>query len=91
MASTGWKDLAVMVASRDVIIIDQSSGEPADSERVLEAMKASHSGAFVRFAVIVGEDQALHLQLQGLPAAANVYISHCVIILLSFCSNDNTK
>jgi hypothetical protein len=72
MASTGWKDIAVMVASRDVIIIDKNSGEPVESEKVLEAIKASGSGASVRFAMIVGEDQAVHLQLQGLPAAATV-------------------
>jgi hypothetical protein len=72
MASTGWKDLTTMVASHDAVVIDRDSGEPVASEIVLDAIKASGSGASVRFAVIVGEDQSVHLQLQGLPAAANV-------------------
>jgi hypothetical protein len=67
-----YMDLTTMAVSHDVIIIDQDSGEPVASEAVLDAIKASGSGAAVRFAVIVGEDQSVHLQLQGLPAAASV-------------------
>jgi hypothetical protein len=70
MATTGWKDLATMVASRNIIVL-ADDGEPLESAQVSSAIQDAKVGAAVRFAVVVGEDQSLVLQLQGLPAPAN--------------------
>jgi hypothetical protein len=41
------------------------------SERVQQTIQESGAGAAVCFAVTVGEDLTVNLQLQGLPAPAN--------------------
>jgi hypothetical protein len=70
MATTGWKDLPTLVASRDVLVFSSSSEEAIAADLVAEAVRSSKAGASIRFAVIVGEDLTINLQLQGLPASA---------------------
>jgi hypothetical protein len=70
MASTGWKDLAAMTASKDVVLVEDND-EPVESGRATTELQEGGVGASVRYAVVVGEDQRLSLQLQGLPAPAN--------------------
>jgi hypothetical protein len=72
MATTGWKDLPTLVASRDILIISSETEELVTADVVTEAIQSSKAGAAVRFAVIVGEDSTVSLQLQGLPASASI-------------------
>jgi hypothetical protein len=69
MMSTGWKNLPTMISSADVVIMNTETEEPIQQEVVLAAIQESNCGAAIRFAVIVGEDQNIGLQLQGLPAS----------------------
>jgi hypothetical protein len=71
MASTGWKDISTMIASRDIIITTETD-ETVEPELVTAAIQESGAGGSMRFAVVVGEDQRLVLQLQGLPASSNL-------------------
>jgi hypothetical protein len=71
MASTGWKDVGAMIASRDIIIITEA-GETVEPELVTAAIQECGAGGSVRFAVVVSQDQRLSLQLQRLPATANM-------------------
>jgi hypothetical protein len=71
MATTGWKDLPTLVASRDILILKTGTEEVVAADLVYEAIQANKVGAAIRFAVIAGEDLTVSLQLQGLPAAAN--------------------
>jgi hypothetical protein len=70
MMSTGWKDLATLIASKDVVITMAETDEMVADERVQRAIQESGAGAAVCFAVTVGEDHTISLQLQGLPAPA---------------------
>jgi hypothetical protein len=78
--NTAAPRVAIMVASHDIIIIHRAVGSLWTVRESWRPSRPANSGAFVRLAVIVGKDQAIHrqLQLQCLPAAANVYISYCV-------------
>jgi hypothetical protein len=71
MMTTGWKDLATLIASKDVVITLAETNKLVASKRVQQGIQESGAGAAVRFAVTVGEDQTVNLQLQGLPAPAN--------------------
>jgi hypothetical protein len=71
MMTTGWKDLATLIASKDVVITLAETNELVASERVQQAIQENGAGAAVRFAVTVGEDMTVNLQLQGMPAPAN--------------------
>jgi hypothetical protein len=71
MASTGWKDVGAMIASRDLIVVTEA-GETVEPELVTAAIQECGAGGSVRFSVVVSEDQRFSLQLQGLPATANM-------------------
>jgi hypothetical protein len=71
MMTTGWKDLATLIASKDVVITLAEADDLVSDEIVQRAIQESGAGAAVRFAVTVGEDHTVNLQLQGLPAPAN--------------------
>jgi hypothetical protein len=70
MMSTGWKDLATLISSKDVVLLQVENGEPVPDETVLAAIRDSGAGASIRYTVVVGEDQTVNLQLQALPASA---------------------
>jgi hypothetical protein len=62
-----------MVASRDAVVLNQGlnqSEEPLAPEQMADMLEQAGIGGAVRYAIVVGEDQRLWLQLQGLPASA---------------------
>jgi hypothetical protein len=67
-----WKDLKTVVSARDAFISDDTgSGIPArEFLEILEGADEGHECAAVRWAVALGDDERLVLQLQGLPATA---------------------
>jgi hypothetical protein len=73
MVSSTWTDISAMVASRDAVVISQGlnqSEEPLAPEQIADMLEQAGIGGAVRYAIVVGEDQRLWLQLQGLPASA---------------------
>jgi hypothetical protein len=69
MTTSGWLDLSELLASNDALVMDDSN-EPVPSDKMGDLMKSAGAAASVRFAVIVGEDHSMRLQLQGLPATS---------------------
>ena len=71
MASSGWQDLEALVAGRDADKFDaQGTGIPANEFLgMLSELPEPNTGA-MRWAVVIGDDSGLHLQLQALPASA---------------------
>jgi hypothetical protein len=69
MTTSCWVDIDSLLASNDALVMDDSH-EPVETKLVLEAMKAAGVAASIRFAVVVGEDLSMRLQLQGLPATS---------------------
>jgi len=67
-----WNDLKTVVSARDASITDiTGSGIPArEFLEVLEGAEDGHESAAIRWAVALGDDERLVLQLQGLPATA---------------------
>jgi hypothetical protein len=67
-----WNDLKTVVSARDASITDiTGSGIPArEFLEVLEGAEDGHESAAIRWAVALGDDDRLVLQLQGLPATA---------------------
>jgi hypothetical protein len=74
MTTSLWTDLSTLLTSNDAFIMDESD-EPIPTEQVLDEMKKEGASASFRFAVVVGEDHSMRLQLQGLPAAATVLMA----------------
>jgi hypothetical protein len=67
MTTSAWYDLHDLVAAKDGQLLDQDGKEVAHEE-AMAALK-EHAVAY-RYAVIVGEDERLQLQLQAMPATA---------------------
>jgi hypothetical protein len=67
-----WNDLKTVVSARDASVMDNTgSGIPArEFHEVLEGAEDGHESAAIRWAVALGDDECLVLQLQGLPATA---------------------
>jgi hypothetical protein len=67
-----WKDLKTIVSARDASITDNSgAGIPArEFLEILEGAEEGHECTAIRWAVALGDDEKLVLQLQGLPATA---------------------
>ena len=67
-----WNDLKTVVSARDASVMDNTgSGIPArEFLEVLEGAEDGHESAAIRWAVALGDDERLVLQLQGLPATA---------------------
>ena len=73
MLTSSWLDVPAMVCSNEAVVHDASDTAllPADFMGLLDdCSDLEPEGAAFRWAVIVGEDGSLRLQLQGLPAAA---------------------
>jgi hypothetical protein len=69
MTTSAWVDISDLVASNDALVMD-GTNEPVPSDQVMAAMKTAGAAASIRFAVVVGEDHHMRLQLQGLPATS---------------------
>jgi hypothetical protein len=67
MTSTAWLDVGELVASKDGYL-ETEAGEAVDPEAAAAQLK--ESSLAYRFAVVVGEDERLQLQLQMMPASA---------------------
>ena len=67
-----WNDLKTVVSARDASVMDNTgSGIPArEFLEVLEGAEDGHESAAIRWAIALGDDERLVLQLQGLPATA---------------------
>jgi len=71
MASSNWQDLEAMVAGRDAEIFDQEgAGIPANELLGILGDLEEPNAASLRWAVVIGDDAGVHLQLQSLPAGA---------------------
>jgi len=72
MSTSTWSDAYAALASRDLEVTKNK--EEVEAETILEELNkmadpASRGGAF-RYAVVVGPDQRLYLELVGLPCSA---------------------
>jgi hypothetical protein len=75
MLSTAWVSITEGITSNEVDILDESgTGVPAGSiMRILERLPVDDpTNASTRWAIIIGADGFLKLQLQGLPLVASV-------------------
>ena len=71
LVSSGWKDAEALVVGRDATVLDdQGSGIPANEFLTVLSEIQPVNAAAVRWAVVLGDDNSLQLQLQGLPASA---------------------
>jgi hypothetical protein len=73
MVTSAWTDISAMVAARDAVVISHGlndSEEPMAPEQVADLLQQANIGGAIRYAIVIGEDQRLWLQLQGLPAPA---------------------
>jgi hypothetical protein len=73
LTTSTWTDVLDLVASNNITILDQEgSGIPASEMRQIldELPDEGPEAAAIRWAVVVGEDGLLKLQLQSLPSDA---------------------
>jgi len=87
MASSEWLDVATLLASNDIAVM--TGDEPAGSDAVASnegllglingAKDKTNYSASIRWAVVVGSDGNLELNLQTLPAAAAVLVGKPVL------------
>jgi hypothetical protein len=75
MVTSGWTDVAAMVSSNDAAVFNESDVELSTAAfRAGLEDTADHEpdAASLRWAVVIGSNKLLKLQLQGLPAAASL-------------------
>ncbi len=75
MVTSAWTDVSAMVSSNDAAVFNESNVEvSAAAFRASLEDNADHEpdAASLRWAVVIGSDRLLKLQLQGLPAAASL-------------------
>jgi hypothetical protein len=75
MVTSGWTDVTAMVSSNDAAVFNKSDTEvSAATFRTSLEDTADHEPdvASLRWAVVIGSDRLLKLQLQGLPPAASM-------------------
>jgi hypothetical protein len=75
MTTSKWLDVTSIIETNMAVISDLAGDEVAQ-EDVLEELENLDSGvpkfAAIRYAVVVGPDQRMALEVQSLPASANV-------------------
>jgi len=72
-ATSAWIDLEALIAGRDAEVLDrEGAGIPANEVLGLLGELESPNAAALRWAVVLGDDSELHLQLKALPASAPV-------------------
>ncbi len=74
MATSDWADLRACVEANDLLVYNEEK-EPIDNKQLLDLISKldkTVTGASYRWAVIVGEDKRLQLELQALPCAAAI-------------------
>jgi hypothetical protein len=69
-----WKDFAMLVSTRDASVLDKDgAGIPASEFlKMIEQAEGGPASGAARWATVLGDNEKLCLQLQGLPAAAAV-------------------
>jgi hypothetical protein len=75
MVTSSWTDVTAMISSNDAAVFNEGDVEvSAAAFRAGLEDTADHEpdAASLRWAVIIGSDKLLKLQLQGLPAAASL-------------------
>jgi len=70
MSTSLWMDVVSTVAARSATVVD-ADGQPVPYEAALQVLEERGKQAAVRFAVVIGEDSRMQLQLHGLPASAD--------------------
>ncbi len=75
MTTGKWLDVTAIIESNMATLTDPSGNEVAQ-DVVLEELEAVEDGqirdAAIRYAVVIGPDQRMALEVQSLPASANV-------------------
>ncbi len=75
MTTGKWLDVTTIIESNMATLTDPSGNEVAQ-DVVLEELEAVEDGqirdAAIRYAVVIGPDQRMALEVQSLPASANV-------------------
>ena len=74
MASSEWIDVRGGVEANDILVFNDDK-QAVEGKQLLDALdriEKGASGAALRWAVVVGEDRRLQLQLQSLPSPANL-------------------
>ena len=64
-----WTDVYNILASNAASIV-KADDTVVPTETFLEEMKEASTMAAIRFAIVIGEDSRMQLQLQGLPTTA---------------------
>jgi len=71
MTTSAWLDVPELIRSRKAVVKD-STGRTVPIEDVALAINDHGTGAAIRWAVVIGEDEKLRLQLSALPAGADI-------------------
>ena len=71
MTTAKWADIYELLATRAASVLAED-GSTIPHEALLEDLVSAGRSAAVRFAVVVGEDSRMQLQLQALPGSANL-------------------
>ena len=71
MTTAKWVDIYELLATRAASVLAED-GSTIPHEALLEDLVSAGRSAAVRFAVVVGEDSRMQLQLQALPGSANL-------------------
>ena len=71
MCTSLWLDVVGAIATRSATVTDENN-VLVPTETVLEALDERGKQAAVRFAVAIGEDARMRLQLHALPASSDV-------------------
>ena len=69
MTTSLWANVYDLLSAR-AASVTQEDGTQVPTEVLLEEMKEAKSDAAIRFAVVIGEDSRMQLQLQSLPSTA---------------------
>ena len=70
MGTSLWLDVVGAISARNATVVDETN-ELVPYESVMEALDTRGKQAAVRFAVVIGEDAKMQLQLHALPASAD--------------------
>jgi hypothetical protein len=70
MCTSVWVDVASILTSREAVAVDNDNGQ-IPQEAVIGEITKAEAQAAIRWAVVVGEDSKMRLNLQLLPATAD--------------------
>ena len=70
MCSSIWVDATKIITTKEAVVVD-AGGNTVPLESAVGVLKDAEVAASVRWAVVIGEDGRMRLQLQSLPASAD--------------------